>query len=168
MLKTTMRFAGLLVLLGLLLVPTTALAQQTRIAVSPAAGPVGTQFTITGTGFAPNTAFFVEVRRVGTNTATGSRTVTTNATGSFTLTYDSEGDAPDTYRVSATLVGGTGQATATATFEVTFTSGQPGMPRTGGGGTASGAERPWLLASALGLLALAGLGATAVRRRRVA
>ena len=107
----------------------------------------------------------MEVRRVGTNTATGARTVTSSANGGFTVTYDSAGDAPDTYRVSATLVGGTGQATATATFEVTFTSGQPGMPQTGGGGTAPGTARPWLLASALGLLALAGLAGQAARRR---
>ena len=131
--KTSIRLAGLLVVLGLLLVPTTALAQQTTLTVSPSSGAVGTGFTVTGTGFAPNSSFFVEVRHVPTNTATGSATVTTGPSGGFSLSYDSAGDPLGTYRVSATLVGGTGQATATATFELTAAAGQPVMSRTGAG-----------------------------------
>ncbi len=44
----------------------------------------------------------------------------------------------------------------------------PSMPNTGAGGLAPGAGRPWLPAAALGLLAVAGLAATALRRWRIA
>ncbi len=44
----------------------------------------------------------------------------------------------------------------------------PGLPNTGAGGLAPGGERLWLPAAALALLALAGLAATAARRRRAA
>ncbi len=42
----------------------------------------------------------------------------------------------------------------------------PGLPATGAGGAAPGADRPWLLAVALGLAALVGAGAVARRQRR--
>ena len=164
--KTTSRLAGLVVLVGLLLAPATALAQQTTLTVAPRAGPVGTAFTVTGTGFAPNSRFFVEIRHVGSNSATGSATVTTGPLGGFSLSYDSVGDPLGTYRVSATLVGGTGQATATATFELTAATGQATMPRAGGGGSVADGRGAVLLVTGLGLLLLSGLATSDGRRRR--
>lgn len=55
MLKPTIRLAGLLLLLGLLVTPATALAAPT-ITITPTAVPRGGEVTITGSGFAPNAA----------------------------------------------------------------------------------------------------------------
>ncbi len=55
MLKPIIRLAGLLLLLGLLALPATALAAPT-ITITPAAVPRGGEVTVTGSGFAPNAA----------------------------------------------------------------------------------------------------------------
>ena len=55
MLKPIMHLAGLLLLLGLLTMPATALAAPT-ITITPTAVPRGGEVTVTGSGFAPNAA----------------------------------------------------------------------------------------------------------------
>ncbi len=84
----TIRFAGLLFLLGLLAAPTAALAAPT-ITVAPAAGPPGTTFTIRGGGFAANAALSIFVENaVGARFGPGGRPVgvTAGPDGAFTAT----------------------------------------------------------------------------------
>ena len=96
-------------------------------------------------------------------TATG----VTLAAGPTSL-FDADGTAlvihanPDDHMTDP--AGNSGGRVACAVLTLT----SPGMPQTGAGGLAPGAERPWLPVAALALLVLAGLTTTAVRRRRAA
>ena len=160
--QTTVRLMGILLLLVLLALPTTALAQAT-LTISPTSGPAGTSFSITGSGFPANDRLIGVV--LGPNNEVKARNeVATNAGGAISLTYDSSGDAPGQYTVGIGRADGT--VLASGTF--TVTAGAGAMPRSGDGGRASGSGlAPWLLAG-VGALALAGLTAGRMRRRHVA
>ena len=160
--QTTVRLVGVLFLLVLLALPTTALAQAT-LTIAPSSGPAGTSFSITGSGFPANDRLIGVV--LGPNNEVMARNeVTTDASGAISLTYDSSGDAPGQYTVGIGRADGT--VLASGTF--TVTAGAGAMPRTGGGGMASGSGlAAWLLAG-MGTLAVAGLAAGSVLRRRAA
>lgn len=112
--------AGLLIALGLLVAPAPALAQP-AVTVSPSSGPVGTQFIITVTGFAPNTATAASVRGPG-GREFASGEVTADASGTIRVSYDSSGDPAGQY--TASFAGrGAAAATASATFTVTAGAG---------------------------------------------
>ena len=143
-----------------------------QVSIAPPAGPAGTRFVGTGTGFTPG-----ETLRLGVApTATGAQTpparqvdlgtLRVGADGRFTVTIDSTGYPPEGYDL-AVFTGMPGPPTI-ARFTVTAGA-APGLPNTGGGGSdpaasASGTLLPLL--ALVGLVALAVLGQRRYRRRR--
>ena len=104
------------------------------VTVTPAAGPPGTVFTITGTGLEPNTAYTIQsVDAAGTRTA-DDLSVTTRADGGFQATLTTvAASTPGVRTVRVAAAGGTVVATATYTVSggaaalfVTPSSGPPG------------------------------------------
>ena len=156
---TIVCLAGLLGLLALLLLPATELAAP-ALTVSPGAGPAGTTFQISGTGFEANSApiLFAE-------DATGTNAVYTQPKigpdGSFRVSVDSTGFRPGQYMVIVTSIKDFSEL-ARGTMTVAAT---PGMPNTGDGGVAGRAVPGGFLAAAF---VLTGLALGFVSRRRPA
>ena len=138
-----------------------------QVAIAPPAGPAGTRFLVTGTGFAAGAA----LRLVVAPTATGAQTppeqqvdlgaAQVGADGRFTVAIDSTGYRPEQYDL-VVLTGAPGPPLV-ARFTVTAAS-APGLPNTGGGGARPGTASP-SLALALAVATVAGLALGAVRRR---
>lgn len=83
---TSVRIVGLLLLLGLWLVPATALAAPS-ITITPAAVPRGGEVTVTGTGFAPNLQLAVVAEPApGRRVPLGEVTTAADGTFRFTIT----------------------------------------------------------------------------------
>ena len=149
------------------------------IVVSPASGPPGTRFVVTGTGFTPgSTVLFGAVDEATEPVA--AELLQVAADGTFQTAIDSTGFAPGQY----TVVVGTSDASAllaSGTFTVTAGGAVGGgaggggtgdpttMPRSGGGGMTPDAGPARLLPAGLAVVAFAAcaaLGAVAARRRR--
>lgn len=159
--KMLIRMAGALLLLALLSLPATTLAAE-RITCTPSSGPAGTTFVVSGTGFTNWKTGDLDVYiRDSSGKEMASKKGATVANGELRLTYDSSGDAPGIYTVQVyngqTLV-------AQGAFTVTAAA---GMPATGGGGGAVvGLGLSQTLLAGLGLVAVAGLAAGVMLRRR--
>lgn len=137
-------------------------ARPERMTISPASGPVGTQFTVTGTGFAPGARVMY-----GLDKASGPPEIIGNAQagadGRFTATLDSRGYALGSYRLLAATDPAEG-AIAAASFTVTAAA-TPGLPNTGGGGMTSWMVPSGALVAGLGLVVLAAVAIGIARRR---
>ena len=174
----SIRIAGVLALLALLALLADRVSAQAApaITVSPAAGPPGTSFVVTGTGFAPgSTVLFGAVDPATEPVA--AELLQVAADGSFQTAIDSTGFAPGQYTV---VVGTSDASTLLASGAFTVTAGGTGgggaggggtgdpttMPRSGGGGMSPGAGPARLLPAGLAVVAFAALGAVAARRRR--
>ena len=172
----SIRIAGVLALLALLALLADRVSAQAApaITVSPAAGPPGTSFVVTGTGFAPgSTVLFGAVDQATEPVA--AELLQVAADGSFQTAIDSTGFAPGQYTV---VVGTSDASTLLASAEFTVTAGGAGaggagdpttMPRSGGGGMTPGAGLARLLPAGLAIAAFAAcaaFGAVAARRRR--
>ena len=161
--STVTRLAGLLLALALLMVPLVALAQPgPRITVSPSSGPPGTNFMISGTGFAPNTSVLCAAADPGRKEVVAALIPITPA-GALQASVDSTGYAPGEYTVTA-YTDDRRSVLATATFTVTL-GGGPAAPRTGAGSMAAGGGPAYPIVAGLALLALAALATIAARRR---
>ena len=146
---------------GTLTVTTAPPVTGEQLSIAPPAGPVGTRFVATGTGFKAGDTF----RLVVAPTATGPQTpperqvnlgtLQVGADGRFTVSIDSTGYAPEQYDL--VLLTAAPGPPAIARFTVTA-GGMPGLPNTGGGGGAPPAGG-WLLAGLLVLVGLRALGA---------
>ena len=166
----SIRIAGFLALLALLVVPASAVAAP-AITVSPASGPPGTSFVVTGTGFTPgSTVLFGAVDQATEPVA--AELLQVAADGTFQTAIDSTGFALGEYTV---VVGTSDGSTllASGTFTVTAggtggggTGGPATMPRSGGGGMTPDAGPARLLPAGLAIVAFAAFGAVAARRRR--
>src|SRR3954453_5942870 len=66
--KVALRVAGLLLLVGLLALPATALAAAPQITITPQEGPNSTLFVVTGVGFTPNTTYYIRIVSADGNT----------------------------------------------------------------------------------------------------
>ncbi len=177
----SIRIAGFLVLLALLALladPVSAEAAP-AITVSPASGPPGTSFVVTGTGFTPgSTVLFGAVDQATEPVA--AELLQVAADGTFQTAIDSTGFAPGQY----TVVVGTSDASAllaSGAFTVTAGGARGGgagggatgdpttMPRSGGGGMTPDVGPARLLPAGLTIVALAAfaaLGVVAARRHR--
>ncbi len=141
-----------------------------RVTVAPSTGPAGTRFAATVTGLTPG----ITVVAFTTESALGPRghfrplgTVTVPADGRVIFPIDTTGYDPQSYDLIVFGPGGPrlGLPLAIAQFMVTASAAMPGLPNTGGGGMAAGADRRGALA--LGLLTLVvGLGVLGIRARR--
>lgn len=159
--KRLIRMAGALLLLVFLSLPATALAAES-ITCTPSAGPAGTVFVVSGTGFTNWKTGDLDVYiKNSSGKEMASKKGATVANGELRLTYDSSGDAPGTYTVQ--IYNGQ-KLVIQGTFDVTAAA---GMPATGGGGGAAvGLGLSQTLLAGLGLVAVAGLAAGVVLRRR--
>lgn len=184
---TGLAFGPIVALLALLALPAAALATP-AIAVSPATGPIDTNFTVTFTGFTPGSTVAVALSTETTPPQTVViPEVRLDAEGGFVLSVSSLLLTTGRYVVAATQ-DGTTLATArftvtslpdTATRVVTRTvvttpptlptstatvGRMPGMPATGGGrGAQPGLAGPVL--AGLGLAAVSLAVVVAARRR---
>jgi len=126
------------VLLLLALVGPATAAATPSLVVSPAAGPPGTVFMVTGGGFPPHSTVRMIVLYLAPNAGGGrgeqdvlNRQVPVAADGSFALAVDSATFVPETYHV----VSPDAPSAVVADFVVTNGAGTlPGLPNTGGGG----------------------------------
>lgn len=155
---TIVRLAGLLGLLALLLLPVTALASP-ALTVSPGAGPAGTTFQISGTGFEANSAPILFAEDAGGNNAVYTQPKI-GPDGSFRVSVDSTGFRPGQYMVIVTSIKDFSEL-ARGTMTVAAT---PGMPNTGAGGAARQGVPAGFPAAVLVLTGLA-LGVVSRRRR---
>ncbi len=104
------------------------------VTITPTAGPPGTVFTISGTGFEPNTPYSLQSVDAAGNRTADDLSVTTRADGSFQATLTTvAGSTTGTRTVRVVAAGGTVVATATFTVSggvaalfVTPSSGPPG------------------------------------------
>ena len=103
------------------------------VTVTPAAGPPGTVFTISGTGFETNTAYTVQSVDAAGNRTADDLSVTTRADGTFEATLTTVAGSTPGVRTVRVVRGGTVVATATFTVSggaaalfVTPSSGPPG------------------------------------------
>jgi len=160
------------VLLLIALVGSTTAAATPGLAVSPAAGPPGTVFTVTGGGFPPHSTVRVIVLYLAPNAAGGhgqrdvlDQHVPVAADGSFALAVDSATFVPETYHV----VSPDAPSAVVASFVVTGGAGTlPGLPNTGGGGAqlrALPAPDPSVVGGLLAVLGVGLLGYGRLRRR---
>ncbi len=141
-----------------------------RLTITPGTGPVGTRFTATGTGLTPGLA----VVAFTTESALGPQghfrqvaQLTVPADGRVTFPIDTTGYNAEGHDLVIFGPGGPaiGLPLVIAQFVVTAPGAMPGLPNTGGGGLAAGADRRGDLA--LGLLGLlVGLVGLGVRARR--
>lgn len=99
---TVRRLTMILLLLGLLVAPARALAQETRLAITPGVGPPGTQFVIVVTGLVENEDYSIAVYRLDDQALIGVAEFTADAGGSIVVTYDSTGDQPGRYEAVVT------------------------------------------------------------------
>lgn len=99
---------GLFLICGFLFLPGQTLADVPTITASPASGPVGSDFSFTGTGLTPNASYGLSVTDDAGN-VTGGGTVTTDDAGQFALTI-----TPTTAGTrTATLIGTDGSLAVT-------------------------------------------------------
>ena len=118
---------GLLLLCGFLFLPGRTLADAPTITASPASGPVGSDFSFTGTGLTPNASYGLSVTDDVGN-VTGGGTVTTDDAGQFALTI-----TPTTAGTrTATLTGTDGSLAVT--FVVTTPAVATSAPEVNDGG----------------------------------
>ena len=179
----SIRIAGVLALLALLALLADRVSAQAApaITVSPAAGPPGTSFVVTGTGFAPgSTVLFGAVDQATEPVA--AELLQIAADGSFRTVIDSTGFALGEYTV---VVGTSDASTLLASGVFTVTAGGAGgggaagggaagggtggpatMPRSGGGGLTPDAGSARLLPAGLAIVVFAAFGAVAARRHR--
>jgi len=131
------------------------------LAVSPAAGPPGTTFTVTGNGLSGGGSIHVIIFYLA-RTASGGhgqadvleQLVPVGADGRFTLQVDATSYAPETYHVVVPEAG----SMVGASFAVTSGTGTlPGLPNTGAGGMRTGAP-----AAPAGAVATGGVATTAL------
>jgi len=160
------------VLLLLALVGSATAAATPSLVVSPAAGPPGTVFMVTGGGFPPHSTVRVIVLYLAPNAGGGrseqdvlNRQVPVAADGSFALAVDSAAFVPETYHV----VSPDAPSSVVADFVVTAGTGAlPGLPNTGGGGAqrhAITAPAPPVIGGVLAVLGGLLLGDGRRRRR---
>lgn len=178
----TVRWQGLILSICLLALalaygPRVARAAVPTLALMPDRGPCTTQIMLKGSDFSAGQVVNLTAGVEGSNQAVRFASPTVAADGTFTLQVDMrriEGGCgvngvlqlPEgtRYRIIATTDEQLPQLLATAFFTLASSSSStPGLPNTGGGGTARD-ERPWM--GGLGLLLLATLGRTAMLRRR--
>lgn len=161
---------GLLLVLLLQATPAST-AAAAQVTVAPTTGPVGTQFAITGTGFAPDTTVLRRIR----STTSGSRagvyddTIKVAPDGTFLLQFDSTGVLDGGYVVQiAASRDDLDRGTLLASTLFTITAGPtPGLPNTGGGHASTEAGSGHGSAPLIvGLLALALTGSRVHRLRR--
>ncbi len=139
-----------------------ATAAGPSLAVSPAAGPPETVFTVTGGGFTPASTARVIVFYLAATAAGGrgerdvlDRRVPVAADGSFTLAVDAAAFVPEVYHV----ISPDAPSTVVANFTVTGGAGAlPGLPNTGGGGAQPHALPIHGLSAVGGMLAVLGIG----------
>lgn len=160
------------VLLLRALVGSATAAATPSLVVSPAAGPPGTVFMVTGGGFPPHSTVRVIVLYLAPNAGGGrseqdvlNRQVPVAADGSFALAVDSAAFVPETYHV----VSPDAPSSVVADFVVTAGTGAlPGLPNTGGGGAqrhAITAPAPPVIGGVLAVLGGLLLGDGRRRRR---
>ena len=117
----SIRIAGVLALLALLALLAGWVSAQAApaITVSPASGPPGTSFVVTGTGFTPgSTVLFGAVDQATEPVA--AELLQVAADGSFRTAIDSTGFAPGQYTV---VVGTSDASTVLASGAFTVTAG---------------------------------------------
>ncbi len=145
-------------LVPILLARPASTAAAPSLAVSPAAGPPGTPFTVTGHGLNGTTTIHVIVFYLA-RTASGGhgqadvleQLVSVGADGRFALQVDSTSYTPETYHVVVPEAG----SMVGASFVVTSGTGTlPGMPNTGGGGMRTGTPVASAGAGAAGCVAM--------------
>ena len=98
------RLLTLILPLGLLLAPWSALAQQTTLAISPGFGPPGTQFVIVVTGLLPEAPFSVAVYRHADQRLMGVEAMQADAGGSLVASHDTTGYQPGRYEAVITYL----------------------------------------------------------------
>ena len=119
---------GVFLICGFLVLPGQTLADAPTITASPASGPVGSDFSFTGTGLTPNASYGLSVTDDAGN-VTGGGTVTTDDAGTFSLTI-----TPTTAGTrTATLTGSDGSLAVT--FTVTTPAVATSTPEVNDGGT---------------------------------
>lgn len=170
-----MRYRRAMIAAGLLLlalVGSVTAAAAPSLAVTPAAGPPGTIFTVIGGGFAPHSTVRMIVFYLAPNAGGGrgeqdvlDRQVPVAADGHFALAVDSVAFVPETYHV----VSPGAPSAVVADFVVTAGMGAlPGLPNTGGGGAqrhAIPAPAPPVIGGVLAVLGGLLLGDGRRRRR---
>ncbi len=160
------------VLLLIALVGPAAAVAAPGLIVSPTAGPPGTIFTVTGSGFAAQSTVRIIVFYLARNAGGGrgqqdvlNQDVLVAADGSFALAVDSATFVPETYHV----VSPGAPSAVVASFVVTGGAGTlPGLPNTGGGGAqlrALPAPDPSVVGGLLAVLGVGLLGYGRLRRR---
>lgn len=164
---TPIRLAGLLLFLALLAMPT-AVSAQASITISPAAGPSGTTFVVTGTGFSPNTTYTVQVIGGADTVLLDDDQTTAAASGNFTDNIRLTDLRTGQYTIRYLDSRGAVVASGTITITGEGTGGTtPAMPRSGGGGMAHQTGLPQAPLFGLGVIAIALLVVGAVLRRRL-
>ena len=119
---------GLFLFCGFLALPGQTLADVPTITASPASGPVGSDFSFTGTGLTPNANYGVSVTD-DAGTVTGGGTVTTDDAGQFTITI-----TPTTAGTRTATLTGTDGSLAVI-FTVTTPAVATSVPEVNDGGT---------------------------------
>ena len=107
------------------------------VTIAPTAGPPGTVFTITGTGFEPNTPYTVRSVDAAGNRTADDLSVTTRADGSFQATLTTVAGSTTGVRTVRVMAAG-GTVVATGTFTVTGAAAAPALfvtPSSGPPGT---------------------------------
>lgn len=122
---TTIAMTGLALLLALLTVPATVSAAP-AITIAPPAGPAGTTFVVTGTGFTVGDRVLLVVGNIATGERSFREEITIGADGGFQASINSAGYRAGEYVVGSGLSDGT--ALAQTTFTITDSGGQGAPP----------------------------------------
>lgn len=131
------------------------------VTVSPSSVAAGTPLTVTGSGFSANALLTIAIEEEATGATAAYVQPGVDAGGSFSQRFDTADFRPGRHTVTVFALPNV-DALAQATFTV---AGTPSMPNTGAGAApARDTRAPWLIAGAT-IVALAGLGALAWRRR---
>ena len=122
-----LRLAGLILVLGFLAAPRSALAAPS-ITISPGSGAVGDYFTVTGIGFDPNVAYTFRIQSQDRQATLGNSAtfVQVAADGTFTNRFNIVSDRPaGTYIGEVLTAGNNPTVVAGATFVLTGPAGAP-------------------------------------------
>jgi len=128
--KVALRVAGLLLLLGLLASPASALAAP-EITITPQQGPNSTLFVVTGVGFAPSTTYYLRiVSKDGSTTIDFDDPSVQSDSDGIILSGFSFGSAvaAGDYVASITTTATGGQVVASTNFSLSGPSGAPAGP----------------------------------------